>query len=317
MHWIRIDRYYEGDAGRRGPNLVTHFQPRAVRAVREGPVRDRLPGRRRRSTATDGLNDMVYNRCVGTRYCSNNCPYKVRRFNFLHVRRLGHRHAQAGAQPGRDGPQPRRDGEVHVLRAAHPRRPRSMAEREQPAAIRDGEILTACQAACPSEAIVFGDLNDPTAPVSAVEGGAANYGLLAELNTMPRTTLPGGDPQPEPRHADEGGLTHGDRGTDHARHPPAGRPAARTRDAPARRNKHDLVSVGDAIGDVVLGGKPHPRGWWIGFLAGFAMLAGPGDRGRAGCSTSASASGASTSRSPGASRSSTSCGGSASATPAR
>ena len=103
---------------------------------------------------------MVYNRCVGTRYCSNNCPYKVRRFNFLLYQDWNTPQLQAAAQPGRHRPQPRRHGEVHLLRAAH-QRTRASRPSARTATIRDGEIVTACQAACPTEAIVFGNINDP------------------------------------------------------------------------------------------------------------------------------------------------------------
>ena len=103
---------------------------------------------------------MVYNRCVGTRYCSNNCPYKVRRFNFLLYSGLGYAEPQAAAQSRRHGAQPRRDGEVHLLRAAH--QPGAIAAKLEDRQIRDGEVLTACQSACPTEAIVFGNMNDPS-----------------------------------------------------------------------------------------------------------------------------------------------------------
>ena len=114
----------------------------------------------------EGLNDMVYNRCVGTRYCANNCPYKVRRFNYFNYHKdlTSRRRREDGLQPRGHRAQPRGDGEVHLLRAADPggqdRRPRTRAGRS-----RDGEIRTACQQACPTEAIVFGDLNDPNSRV--------------------------------------------------------------------------------------------------------------------------------------------------------
>ena len=117
----------------------------------------------------EGLNDMVYNRCVGTRYCSNNCPYKVRRFNFFHLHRLRRTASlKLHAQPRRHRAQPRRDGEVHLLRAAHQRRARSTPKSED-RPIRDGEIVTACQAACPAEAIVFGDINDTNSRVAKLK----------------------------------------------------------------------------------------------------------------------------------------------------
>ena len=137
--------------------------------------------------SAEGLNDMVYNRCVGTRYCSNNCPYKVRRFNFFLFSDFETPSLQAAAQSRRHGAQPRRDGEMHLLRAAHQLAPRSMRESED-RPVRDGEIQTACQATCPAEAIVFGNINDKNSRVSKLKANERNYSLLADLNTRPRTT---------------------------------------------------------------------------------------------------------------------------------
>ena len=116
MQWIRVDTYFRGDIGQSGNVL----RAGAVHAVRKRAVRSGLPGGRD-GAQPRGLNEMVYNRCVGTRYCSNNCPYKVRRFNFKLYSDWTTPSLLWPAQSERDGAQPRRDGEVHVLRAADQR----------------------------------------------------------------------------------------------------------------------------------------------------------------------------------------------------
>ena len=184
MHWIRVDRYYEG-APDDPTNLVTHFQPVPCMQCEKAPCEIVCP-----VAATmhsfDGLNDMVYNRCVGTRYCSNNCPYKVRRFNFLTY-----------SDCKTDTYKLMRNPEVTVRSRGvmekctycvqRINRARYAAEREE-RPIRDGEIQTACQQACPTQAIVFGDLNDKSSRVAQLQSEARNYGLLDDLNTRPRTT---------------------------------------------------------------------------------------------------------------------------------
>jgi molybdopterin-containing oxidoreductase family iron-sulfur binding subunit len=136
--------------------------------------------------SVDGLNDMAYNRCVGTRYCSNNCPYKVRRFNFLTYADWSTETLKLGRNPDVSvrsrGVMEKCTFCVQRIRGAE-----IVAEREG-RAIQDGEILTACQSACPSTAIIFGDLNDSTSAVARWKNEPANYGLLAELNTRPRLT---------------------------------------------------------------------------------------------------------------------------------
>jgi MoCo/4Fe-4S cofactor protein with predicted Tat translocation signal len=184
MFWIRVDRYYEGDPN--DPNTIqTHFQPVPCQQCEKAPCEVVCPvGATVHST--DGLNDMVYNRCVGTRYCSNNCPYKVRRFNFLTFQDWYTASYKLGRNPEVSvrsrGVMEKCTYCVQRIRSAE-----IVAEREG-RAIRDGEVVTACQAACPSGAIAFGDLNDPHAVVSRWKSEPTNYGLLAELNTMPRTS---------------------------------------------------------------------------------------------------------------------------------
>jgi molybdopterin-containing oxidoreductase family iron-sulfur binding subunit len=184
MHWINVDRYYIGETDR-PDSFQTYFQPRMCVQCEKAPCEVVCPvGATVHST--DGLNDMVYNRCVGTRYCSNNCPYKVRRFNFLTYGDWSTSTLKLGRNPDVSirsrGVMEKCTFCVQRIRGAE-----IVAEREH-RPIRDGEILTACQAACPSDAIMFGDLNDPESVVARWKQEPTNYGLLAELNTMPRLT---------------------------------------------------------------------------------------------------------------------------------
>jgi MoCo/4Fe-4S cofactor protein with predicted Tat translocation signal len=184
MYWIRIDRYYEGPVN--APNAdKTFFMPVPCQQCEKAPCEVVCPVAATAHSA-DGLNDMAYNRCVGTRYCSNNCPYKVRRFNFLTFQDWYTESRKLGRNPDVSvrsrGVMEKCTYCVQRIRYAE-----IVAEREfRP--IKDGEVRTACQSACPSGAIVFGDLGDQASLVGKWKAEPANYGLLAELNTMPRTT---------------------------------------------------------------------------------------------------------------------------------
>lgn len=181
MHWLRIDRYYKGDLD----NPETYHQPVLCMHCENAPCEVVCP-----VAATmhddEGLNVMVYNRCVGTRYCSHNCPYKVRRFNFLQyaddrtpvLKLLRNPDVTVRSR----GVMEKCTYCVQRISAA-----RIQAEKEH-RPIRDGEVVTACQAACPTEAIVFGNINEPNGRVAKLKATRLNYGLLADLNTRPRTT---------------------------------------------------------------------------------------------------------------------------------
>jgi molybdopterin-containing oxidoreductase family iron-sulfur binding subunit len=197
MQWIRIDSYYEGDPA----NPSVYFQPVPCMQCENAPCEPVCPvGATTHST--EGLNDMVYNRCVGTRYCSNNCPYKVRRFNFFLFSNM----------PGTDWDTPSlklgRNPDVSVRSRGVMEKctycvqritqARIAAEKED-RDIRDGEIKTACQQVCPTEAITFGDINNKDSAVAKLKSSPRRYDLLAELNTRPRTTYVAAVRNPNPK----------------------------------------------------------------------------------------------------------------------
>ena len=181
MQWLRIDTYFEGDLA----TPRAHFQPMACQHCENAPCEQVCPVGATVHTP-EGLNTMVYNRCVGTRYCSNNCPYKVRRFNFLLFSDYESESLKLMRNP-----------DVSVRSRGVMEKCSYCVQRIQEAkitadkenrAIRDGEIVTACQQACPASAITFGNINDKASRVAKLRANERSYQVLADQNTRPRTT---------------------------------------------------------------------------------------------------------------------------------
>ncbi len=231
MHWIRLDRYFKGGPDEPSPEVA--FQPMTCHHCENAPCESVCP-----VSATvhdsEGLNTMVYNRCIGTRYCSNNCPYKVRRFNYFDYHRKGPHGGRTPWLGMPDTESPKGNDEIRKLgfnpdvtvrmrgvmekctycvqRISAGR----IASRNERRPLADGEVVPACAQTCPTRAIVFGDLNDPKSEVRRMQQHNRSYFILDELNTRPRTNylarlrnpssaLAKDEPEPPKEHDEEGG----------------------------------------------------------------------------------------------------------------
>jgi MoCo/4Fe-4S cofactor protein with predicted Tat translocation signal len=181
MHWLRLDRYFTGDTD--DPQMV--FQPMACQHCENAPCEQVCPVA---ATVHDGegLNLMVYNRCVGTRYCSNNCPFKVRRFNFFNYTKDYPEIIKMVQNPDVTV---RSRGVMekctYCLQRLHESKHKAKMQNR---VLKDGEVQTACQQACPTQAIYFGNINDPESRIRTIKQADRNYEMLAELNIKPRTS---------------------------------------------------------------------------------------------------------------------------------
>jgi molybdopterin-containing oxidoreductase family iron-sulfur binding subunit len=182
MYWLRLDRYFVGEVD----NPQVAFQPIGCQHCEEAPCENVCPVNAT-AHSPEGLNDMAYNRCIGTRYCMNNCPYKVRRFNFLdftgQVPETVRMQFNPNVSVRMRGTMEKCSYCVQRIQEA------KISARRDGRKLRDGDVKSACQQACPSGAIAFGDLNDPSSRVAKLTKLDRQYKLLPEIGTQPRTSF--------------------------------------------------------------------------------------------------------------------------------
>ncbi|CAN5569997.1 TAT-variant-translocated molybdopterin oxidoreductase [soil metagenome] len=197
MHWLRIDTYFASEhphaehefvyRDHAATNPDVYFQPVPCMHCENAPCELVCPVGATVHDA-EGTNNMVYNRCIGTRYCSNNCPYKVRRFNWLEYNNVSESE-KLGKNPDVTV---RSRGVMekctYCIQRVNKARIESKKQNNPGGFVEDGGVLTACQQSCPTQAIEFGNVNDPNSKVAKLKAEPTNYGLLEELNTKPRTT---------------------------------------------------------------------------------------------------------------------------------
>jgi len=177
MHWLRIDRYFSGD----DDDLTVAHQPMMCHHCDNAPCEVVCPVLATVHSA-EGLNQQVYNRCVGTRYCANNCPFKVRRFNWFEYPRPDEREnllLNPDVTVRSRGVMEKCSFCVQRIEAA------KIAARREGRAVHDGDVTPACMQSCPAKAILFGDLNDPDSAISRAMADPRRYQLLTELNIKP------------------------------------------------------------------------------------------------------------------------------------